>query len=642
MIPALLEEEFAVGADQRPYVDDVFSAYPYVGTGSALPIVNGIDLAGKGGMVWIKGRSQEYSHTLHDTLRGRAGYLRTNGTDPQVVPLLSSFNSNGFTIDPPDYQNYSANQNGVTFTSWTFRQAPKFFTQKLVTHTVGVNQTVDLSELGTVGFVLLKNIDTNEEWTALHRSLSAGKKLVINSVVAAQATSAAISATSVTVPGAFSSGRYIIYAWAHDPSPEGLIQCGSYVGNGVNGRGGPTVTLGWEPQFLMVKCASATDTYTNWMMLDSMRGMGTYGTNTNYLYANQSFNENYYSNESFVEITATNFALNYTSSSANASLNASGQTYIYMAIRRPNKPASLLGASKVFTPFNGTGQLTKRTTPHTVDMAMFKQRTLANDWSVFSRITGGRYFSTTTIAAETANANGMQLDYADGFRFPTEAYFVNGGAADIAFALKRAPVFFDQVCYDGNSVAGRQVLHSLGSPPIMMWIKNRSSASWWTPVYHRDIGAAKALWINQASAATDANYTGTDQNNLWSIAAPTAATFSVGGSGAVNATGNSYMAALFGEAPGISKAGAFTLGASTLNIDLGFTPRFFMCKRTDAAGDWYMWDSARGIVAANDPVLLLNSTAAEVTTTDHVDPILNGIAVNPTLSAGTYIYYAIA
>jgi hypothetical protein len=71
-------------------------------------------------------------------------------------------------------------------------------------------------------------------------------------------------------------------------------------------------------------------------------------------------------------------------------------------------------------------------------------------------------------------------------------------------------------------------------------------------------------------------------------------------------------------------------------------------KRTDAAGDWFVWDTARGIVAANDPHLSLNTTAAEVTTDDSVDPYAAGFAVNQVaatninVTGGTYIFLAIA
>jgi hypothetical protein len=73
-----------------------------------------------------------------------------------------------------------------------------------------------------------------------------------------------------------------------------------------------------------------------------------------------------------------------------------------------------------------------------------------------------------------------------------------------------------------------------------------------------------------------------------------------------------------------------------------------MIKRTDSTGDWYVWDSARGIVAGNDPHLSLNTTAAEVTTDDSVDTDNSGFIVNQlaatnvNVTSATYIFLAIA
>jgi len=73
-----------------------------------------------------------------------------------------------------------------------------------------------------------------------------------------------------------------------------------------------------------------------------------------------------------------------------------------------------------------------------------------------------------------------------------------------------------------------------------------------------------------------------------------------------------------------------------------------MIKRTDSTGDWYVWDSARGIVAGNDPYLLMNSSAAEVTSTDYVDTANSGFEISSTAPAainangGTFIFLAIA
>jgi hypothetical protein len=73
-----------------------------------------------------------------------------------------------------------------------------------------------------------------------------------------------------------------------------------------------------------------------------------------------------------------------------------------------------------------------------------------------------------------------------------------------------------------------------------------------------------------------------------------------------------------------------------------------LIKRTDVAGAWYVWDSARGIVSGNDPYLLLNSSAAEVTNTDYIDTYSAGFEISSTAPAainangGTFVFLAVA
>ena len=84
-------------------------------------------------------------------------------------------------------------------------------------------------------------------------------------------------------------------------------------------------------------------------------------------------------------------------------------------------------------------------------------------------------------------------------------------------------------------------------------------------------------------------------------------------------------------------------GSST-DVDCGFSSgaRFVLLKRTDATGGWYIWDSVRGIVAGNDPYLLLDTTAANVTNTDLIDPLASGFQISGDFTDGNYIVYAIA
>ena len=56
---------------------------------------------------------------------------------------------------------------------------------------------------------------------------------------------------------------------------------------------------------------------------------------------------------------------------------------------------------------------------------------------------------------------------------------------------------------------------------------------------------------------------------------------------------------LFATLSGISKVGSYSGTGSNLNVDCGFTAGcwFVMIKRIDSTGDWYVWDTANGIVS---------------------------------------------
>jgi len=206
--------------------------------------------------------------------------------------------------------------------------------------------------------------------------------------------------------------------------------------------------------------------------------------------------------------------------------------------------------------------------------------------------------------------------------------------------LSRAPGFFDVVCYTGNSVAGRAISHNLGVVPELIVAKCRTAINNW-PVRVSSLSSADQLFLNLDLAI---------QPTVWTTSSPTSAVFYVGNFGAINNTGDTYVAYLFASCPGVSKVGSYTGTGATLQINCGFTggARFVLIKRTDSTGDWYVWDTARGIVAGNDPYLLLNSTAAEVTTTDWVDTFSSGFELsnvggnNVNINTATYIYLAIA
>ena len=109
-----------------------------------------------------------------------------------------------------------------------------------------------------------------------------------------------------------------------------------------------------------------------------------------------------------------------------------------------------------------------------------------------------------------------------------------------------------------------------------------------------------------------------------------------------------YVAYLFASCPGVSKIGSYTGTGATLTINCGFTggARYVLIKRTDTTSDWFVWDTARGMVAGTDPYLLADSIAAQVNAnnvyTTGVGFQIVGTGAGINASGGTYIYLAIA
>lgn len=216
-----------------------------------------------------------------------------------------------------------------------------------------------------------------------------------------------------------------------------------------------------------------------------------------------------------------------------------------------------------------------------------------------------------------------------------------GSGTNCFYGFRRAPGFFDVVCYTGTGSA-TTFSHNLGVVPEMMIVKRRDTAAdWW--VYDAATGNTKYQVLNSTA-------TPTTSSTAWNNTTPTSSVFSVGTGTPVNASAGTYVAYLFATVAGVSKVGSYTGTGTTLQVNCGFTAgsRFVLIKRTDSTGDWYVWDSARGIVASTDPYLVLNSTAAEVTSTDYVDTFSSGFEISSTAPAainangGTFIFLAIS
>lgn len=622
-------------AAEPMFVESVFSTYLYTGNSSTQTITNGIDLAGEGGLFWAKSRSAAAGHILFDTERGGANYLASESTNAQGDGTASgrtvTFNSDGLTLgaDTNGTLNYSAR----TYVGWTFRKARKFF--DVVTYTgTGSARTV-AHNLGSVpGMIIVKRTDTTGDWQVYHRSLtSAAYKLVLNTTAAQASDSTAWNGTAPT-DAVFSvgtnatvnasGGAYVAYLFAHEAGgfgadgTEDIISCGSFT---TDGSGNATVNLGWEPQYLMVK-RSDYATGGAWQLYDTMRGMSL--TNCTQLQAQSSAADSGPIG-SGVWPTATGFT-------GDPTVFYGSATYIYMAIRRPMKVPTV-GTEVFAIDTRGAGS-PAFTSGFPVDMTLYRDISYATDTFLAARLQGTAGCYTNLTSAESANSRSF-YDYMDGWFEQFSAL-----STQYAWMFKRAPGFFDVVCYTGDGVAGRTVNHNLGVAPELMLVKGRSGATAWAVYY----GDSTDYMVLNTTAAT------VDDATYWNDTTPTASVFSIGTQANVNTSSATYVAHLFATLPGVSKVGSYTGTGTTLAIDCGFSAgaRFVMIKRTDSTGDWYVWDSARGIVAGNDPYLRLNTMDAEVTGTDYVDTYSAGFEISSTApaainaSGGTFIYLAIA
>jgi len=638
------------------YVDDVFSTYLYDGNGSSVTVNNGIDLSGEGGMVWVKNRTSSPSHAIYDTERGPSTgtssttnkTLASNLTDAEGisgnVAGITSFNSNGFTTASDQISPYNVTGPSTQdYVSWTFRKQAGFF--DVVTYTgTGVARTISHNLGSTPAVIIVKGLDIAENWIVYHTSLGATKYIQLNTTGAAGTYSAAWNNTAPTstdfTVGTFnavneSGYSYVAYLFADDDqsfgdnSDESIIKCGSYT---TDANEDATINLGWEPQWLLVK-RSDSSVAGDWRIIDNMRGWEADG-NAAYLEPNTSDAEAQTGDGRYY-LTSTGFKQD------NFGAN---RDFIYIAIRRPMKTPE--SGTEVFTPnaYTGNGAtrvLTSSNDP--VDLGIIRGRGGSADWIWSDRLRG----ATKTLYSNYSSSEATQstyitgFDVQDGMEVGTGTAVNGSGSTYISYMLSRATGFFDVVAYTGTGATSGSPNthnHNLVVAPELIICKNRTTAgsNWF--VYVSALGENKGLVLNGTGAEIGYNI------GFTNIGASTFQTFDSNDTNSAN-----FIAYLFATLAGVSKVGSYTGTGSDQNIDCGFSssPRFLMIKRTDSTGDWYVWDSARGIVAGNDPRLQINSgSGGETTSQDWIDPYSSGFALvggnQPNISGGTYIFLAIA
>ena len=273
-------------------------------------------------------------------------------------------------------------------------------------------------------------------------------------------------------------------------------------------------------------------------------------------------------------------------------------------------------------------------------------------WVDRVRGTNQNLYSNSTESTHTAdrlssfNSDGFGLTSHDGVNSSGKSYVAwawkAGGAASsntsgtITSSVSASTTYgFSVVTWTGAGTgSAKTVGHSLGAVPKFIITKSRTLTDNWG-CYHASLGSTKDIFLN--TTGIPRSYP------TWNNTNPTSSVFSVGQTGQVNESGETYVAYCWSEISGYSKFSSYTGNGNATGtiVTTGFKPRFVVVKRTDVVDNWAIFDSARSL--NND--LKWNTSEAEGSAP--VEFLSDGFQLKNTYgstnaSGGTYIYAAFA
>jgi hypothetical protein len=302
------------------------------------------------------------------------------------------------------------------------------------------------------------------------------------------------------------------------------------------------------------------------------------------------------------------------------------------------------------------------------DLVWLKRRNSTGHNGVWDSIRGeGSVLLTNSTNAENASDSGYDLTgfHKNGFTVGPDnvGTFNTAGSDFVAWVWKggtqavntdgsinstvsaNTDAGFSIATFTGNGTLGATVGHGLNSAPEMVIVKSRSNANGW-PVYHAGVASdaeTDYLFLDTADIASDLP-------NFWNDTAPTSSLVTLGDNVSVNRSSGTHVMYCFHSVDGYSKAGYYIGNGNAKGsfIYTGFRPKFLLTKNvTGATANWRIYDSERLGYNASQYLLVPNTTAAELASTEEVDFLSNGFKCRDTDTALNtngvkYIYLAIA
>ena len=295
-------------------------------------------------MVWLKIRTQAYSHRIFDSVRGANKRIHpdTNEAEDSPTTALTSFDSDGFSLG----NNTGENKSGDTFVAWNWKAGTSFSNDASSTGVGSIDSTGSISTdagfaiISWVGtgvdatiahglgsapkIVFVKNRSTTDKWRSSFTALDGSydyMHLNTTESVSNEPVSAPTSSVFSVYSHAQSNGNgnnMIAYVFSEK---KGYSKFSSYTGN-ASTTNGTFVYTGFKPAWVLTK--SSSNASTQWTLKDNKRN--TFNPCNASLYPNLNAAEDSDSNIG-IDFLSNGFKLygNY------SGINANGYTYIYMA-----------------------------------------------------------------------------------------------------------------------------------------------------------------------------------------------------------------------------------------------------------------------------------------------------------------------
>lgn len=293
-------------------------------------------------------------------------------------------------------------------------------------------------------------------------------------------------------------------------------------------------------------------------------------------------------------------------------------------------------------------------------LVWIKQLNGGNDHALYDTVRGATLeFRTGTNQADVVVSTGLTAFSNTGFTLGGSANTSALNSEYVAWTFREKPGFFDIRRYAGDGNSTKQIGHSLGVRPGFIIVKSDDSTSTWM-VYHKDVTIGRFLNLasSAASSSDSTAFQSTDQSK-----------FTIGSNAQLNTFGNNYTAYIFAHnegVPGYSsggfgpnndtdiiRCGSYTGDgqASGNIIDVGFVPQWLLIRRDDWAttnggGNWYIFDTVRGIVTGGADSYLRANVGLADASLDLIDLTDNGFELKTTSSelnnnGDLYVYVAI-